>query len=200
VSEEHIASLLSGKFKEAYVNLPAALRELDEQELLEVCDPTPKEWAYRKRFSTKIREAQELQLTEITAASVHEGVTSSPYFFQYILPQPKKVAFITRPLLDHNQMYEALHELAMAKIYEIVRKHPLEPKYLPQLTKVAEMSANRAHGAVIQRQQIVQKNINGGREGEPQKQVEGSIQDQIDALQKQLLIAQRDVTPPKDAE
>ncbi len=193
-------SLISGKIKQSIECLPDNLKQLTEWDLEKLVNPTPVDWQLRLRFHQKLAEAKALKLDRVTTASIFEDICSRVYFFDNYLPNPVKVAWMSRPIIDHRDIYEAINREGLNKILEYVKTAKVTDKNLAVIAKVVETAGNRAYGAVAQNMQIHSKNLNvevSGKMAElPPVPGVDDIQKQIQGLQQKLIEskAPKDVT------
>lgn len=192
-----------GKMKDALLGLSDELKHLPEQELHDRVNPSEVDWALRQKFHDAIDEARKLGKDRVHLTQIYVGICSKPTFFETYIPNPVKIAFMSRPVIEHTAYYNAIHRECMDKLLRIVKTLPSDSKYLPQILRVMETAGNRVYGPVIQRMQIQSKNVNvelTGKDAAAQAQLPASedpaeIQKQIETLQSKLLVSAKDVTP-----
>lgn len=198
-----LVKLLSGKLADAVANLPENYRMMSEPELVAAVQPNELDWKVRLTFWERVKEAR-LKGEPVTAVSIYQDIMSKPMFFSHYIVNPLRVAFMVRPVIEHTKLYEALARLAIQKLFKIIETAPIDPKFLPQILKLAESAGNRAWGPVVQKMQIQSKNVNievpGNAQGNalPAADEPAQIQAQIDQLQQKLLTRAKDVTPAED--
>jgi hypothetical protein len=202
-SEENAAkdgtAYIRGKLLEAVQNLPLEIKQMSEFEMIRQLDPGPTDYALRRSFWKAIETAEALGKDSIFQKEVYSGVVSQQTFNDLVLTNPMRVAWFTRPIVDHAHYYEALNKLAVQKILDYVKDNPVNEKLLPSIIKIAEMSANRAYGAVAQKMQIQSKNLNIDVTGKPEANIpssdQGQLTQRVEELQAKLLDQAKDVTP-----
>lgn len=183
-------TLFAGKFREALEGLPPFLRHISEDDLYEEATPTPTDWKLRNRYADLIKHARLSDEKLIPTVKVFDEIMSRMYFYEKILANPKKLAFMIRPLVEHTDFYMAIQQEALKKIFYYVKTNEVDAKNLPQFLKIAEKAIDRTHGAVAQKMQIQSKNLNV--DVTAQAQLQGSqgaedVQNRITALQTKLL-------------
>jgi hypothetical protein len=175
VGEENPSRDVTGYLKEnsleAIQTIPPEIKHLTEFELMRKLDPSPMDYALRRSFWNAIDQAEKLQRDSIFQTEVYRGICTQQTFNEGILPNPLRVAWITRPIVDHSHFYEAINKVALQKILDFVKDNPVDSKLLPAIVKIAEMSANRAYGAVAQKMQIQSKNLNIDVTGKPEANI-----------------------------
>jgi hypothetical protein len=198
--DNSIVSLLNGKFQQAVLNIPDELKHLPEDELHSRVNPTANDWKLRQNFTNAVYDARKLNKDAITTTSIYEGIVSKPSFFEHFLPNPLKVAWIVRPVVEHTAYYNAIHREGLNKLFRMVKSLPEESKYIPLLAKLVETAGNRVHGPVVQRMQIHSKNLNVEMDAKQLPQAEGQedLSKKIEAMQAKLLEGPKDVTPAKE--
>lgn len=196
-----LVTLVSGKLATAIAALPPHLTQANEMELHQLAKPSPVEWKLRQQLTDLVAEAKANLRDQIKIGAIYEGICARQTFFSQVLPNPLKVAFITRPIVEHTAFYNAIHQEALSKLFQIVQRYDVDPKFMPALLKLAETAGNRVHGAVAQKMQISSKNLNvemNSRDLSAAPESPDDIQDQISQLQAKLLEGPKDVTPKKD--
>jgi len=135
-------------------------------------------------------------------SEVYEGTCSRQYFHKYVIPDPIRVAFISRPIIDAGGYYEAINRVALTKILEIVRKMPANEKNLTMLLRTLEKTGERAYGAVVQQINMKTKNLNIEAKVERELPPGGDnldLANRLEAAKSKLLEAPRDVSAkPED--
>jgi hypothetical protein len=193
------ASFFPFKLGDSIRSLTPDVLHTSEQELTSLVEPKPLDYALRKSFWKAVDEARLHGKEKIPQSRVYEGVCSRSYFEDHYVVNPIKVAWLVRPIVPHESYYEALNRLAMEKIFEYLKDTKVNEKTLSQITKIAEMSANRAYGAVIQKTHVQSRNLNvevkshGGDSPPPPDQLQ--LSQKIEAMQAQLMATPKDVTP-----
>lgn len=189
----------TGKLRDAMDNLTPQMLLKPEQVLVEELDPTPLDYDIRRQFWMAVDIAKKTEKKHVPTVRVWEDVCHPSYFFDHVLTNPLRVAWISRPIVDYVTFYEAINRAALQKIFDYVRNHNINEKTLSHFVKIAEMSANRAYGGVTQKMQIQSKNLNvdiTAKQGElPQAPDTQQITSRIEHLQGKLLSEPRDITP-----
>lgn len=190
-----LVTFLNGKFRQAVENIPPELHQLTEEELIQKCRPNETDWQLRLNLWRKVKEARLLKQTSLTTTEIYDGIIARKNFHEFVMPNPLRVAFIARPVIPHEQMYETLNRRAISKLLEMVNSMPIEPKYVQQILRIAEAAGNRAYGPVIQKMQIQSKNVNVELDAKQLPPVEGQedLSRRIEAMQAKLLEQPRDV-------
>lgn len=155
-TELEIHNWFSGNFRKAVENLPEYLKTASEIELSNHATPTPTDYGLRQRITELIAKAKQKGDGEIAQVRIYEGLVSQVQFLK-LTNDPPKVAWMVRPVVTHTVYYDSLHKLALKKMWQILERYEIDPKFLPQILKVAETSANRIHGPVVQKIQMAQK-------------------------------------------
>lgn len=200
LDEIPVKDYFSGKLHDSIVALTPSMLLRSEQSLSEEIVPTPLDYDLRRTFWKVIEEAKALKKTHIPTARVYEDICAPSYFFNYFLVNPVRMAWMIRPIENHTAFYEAINRAALQKLLDFVRTEPVTSKNAALIAKIAEMSANRAYGAVAQKMQIQSKNLNVEVQANQSYDVEEiDIRSQLDEAKKKLLVA-KDVTPNVDDE
>lgn len=195
-----VASLFPGRVGDAINALPPNYRQMSEAELMQELNPTPMDFAIRRAFWNAVEVAKKLQKKKIPAARIYENTCARVYFEEAFLSKPLKVAWMCRPIVPHEVYYEAINKVVVQKLLEYAMNNPVNEKNLVAILKLAENSANRAYGSVVQK--IQTKNLNlEGRLPDAEKPP-AADQQQLEAraheLQAKLLSQAKDVTPTEE--
>jgi hypothetical protein len=195
-----VTDFIKGRLLQAIQNLPPEIKELTEFELMKKLDPTPIDYALRRSFWNAIDQAEKLGRDSIFQTEVYKGICTQQTFNESVLPNPLRVAWLSRPVVDHSHFYEAINKVALQQILDYVKDNKItDPKVLATVVKIAEMSANRAYGAVAQKMQIQSKNLNIDVTGKPEANIpssdQGQLTQRVEELQAKLLDQAKDVTP-----
>lgn len=194
-----LASYFIGKLKDSIESLTPSLRMKSEVDLIQELEPTPLDYALRRSFWKAVETAKALSKNRIAVARIYEGCCSRGYFEESFVVNPLKVAWMIRPIIAHEAYYEAINKVALDKILNYVKTNDVTEKTLALIVKVAEMSANRAYGAVAQKMQIQSKNLNVEMRGNvptvDSAPDHAQLAQKIEAMQQQLISAPKDVTP-----
>lgn len=202
--DEHIdpVTFFNGKLRDAIEGLTSSLKLCSEDELYNQVEPTANDWNLRRNFHAKVLEAQLAGDKVITTTSIYDGIVTRQFFFEKILASPLKIAWISRPLIEHNAYYLAIHNEGLRKILEFVRTATVTEKNATMISKLVEKAGDRVHGAVAQKMQIQSKNLNVDVTASQLPSPQGSvdIQNRITQLQDKLLDTGgiKDVTPSSD--
>lgn len=156
-TEKPLVEYFNGSFAAAILAVPDHMLQMSEVELHNAARPTPADYRLRQNITDRIREAKALGKEQITQTSIYEGVVSRSAFQQYLLPNPIKVAWMIRPVVNHDAYYEAIMREGLKKLFDIMQSTDADPKYLPQILKLTEKAADRVLGPVVQRIQMHQK-------------------------------------------
>lgn len=197
--EKELHEFFQGRLGESIQALTPELRNLSEPDLMYKLNPTPVDYALRRKFWESVNQAKQLEKERIYVRLLYEGICTQKYYLENVITNPLRVAWITRPPVNHQDFYEAINRLALEKIIEYIKTNKISEKNFAQILKITEMSANRAYGAVAQKMQIQSKNLNvevkshGGDLPPPPDQ--SQLSQQIESLQARLLASSKDVTP-----
>lgn len=198
--DKELASYFQTKLGNLINNLPHHMRLRSEAEIISDLRPTPLDYAIRRSFWKAVDTAKSVGKEKIPTARIYEGVCTRNWFEEAFIVNPLRLAWMLRPIVPHEAFYEAINKAAIEKILTIVEQAEIDPKMLPILAKIAEMSANRAFGAVVQKTQIQSRNLNvelkqshGGDSPPPPDQLQ--LSQKIEAMQAQLMATPKDVTP-----
>lgn len=188
--------------------LHPSLTGLSEEELTDKLNPTGCDWMLRRNFWKIVEREQDNPTITVTGKKtsfgnmddLYKGACSRQYFNKEVIPNPVRVAFIVRPIVDAGGYYEAINRVALRKTLEIVQNLPADSKHLTQLLKILDRTGDRAYGAVTQQIQMKTKNLNIEVQ-ERQLPPGGDNMDigaKLEAARSKLLEAPKDVVTSSD--
>lgn len=170
-----LINLLTGPLRAAVEHLPDELLLMDEARLKRHCDPGELECRLRIQFWDEWNQACD-EGRPMSVSAIMRGICYAEYFYQVILPDPKKLAWVIKPPADFLLAMRDLLYLGMSRLREIlelplVDRTPMIRRGAPvlddkgqivmierpnvrliaEVRTITEMMQNRVHGAVIQR-------------------------------------------------
>jgi hypothetical protein len=153
-------SYFNGRLAFSLRNVPEALLDKPEAELVEDFDFSSTDWLLRRRFWELIDLAKRNKTTSIPTAAIFDGICSKQNFTtQYLEPgKEHKLAWILKPIRDYKELCDQTFNVGMEKVLRFVQKTKVSESNLAKILRLLEFSANRKHGPVIQRMQIHQRN------------------------------------------
>lgn len=162
---------------------------MSEFELCNEVDANPSEYKMRQNFADAVKVARDTG-KKIRVSSIYEDVIGRQNFFNYVVPNPIKMAFIMRPVVTHMQYYDAIHKEGLRKIWYYIKNYDLDPKTMATFAKIIEKAGDRTVGPVAQRIQMHQKQevthtaVTPGRDVSPDDPV--ALQAKVDEMQAKL--------------
>lgn len=158
LTEENLADFvdvhrLHGRLRDAYLAIPEYLKTCSEIELDDAANPTPVDYALRKRFTEQMLIAKEQGLDKIPTVAIYGDLINQSAFLK-IIQLPHKMAWMSRQVVTHEVYYASIHALCLKKLWAMVAKTEVDPKYMAQILKLTESAANRSIGPVVQLQRV----------------------------------------------
>lgn len=154
---QQVFSLLSPKVQTAILNIPDELLMMNEEELEHKFKPSNLDFMIRRRLWEKFREAGALGLSNIPNIEIYRGICTDQNFYDRVLKNPEKLAWLIHPVQDPDEMLKEAYEFSLKKVREILRM-PVDAKSAPAILKAAEFLTNRVKGPVVQR--LETRNLN----------------------------------------
>lgn len=193
---ERLVSCFSedGKLARVAREIPEAYRIMDETELVKLFRPTALDYALKKRLWAKFYDCESTGIYKMKNTDIFGEVCSGPYFYQDVITNPVRVAWLISPPIDTATLVEEAFHYSFQKIRDGVLKLPVTEKTAGHLIKVFQIFADRHLGPVVQR--IESKNLNvevdGNKNADPIDPK--AIEEKLNEL-KTKLVPSRDVTP-----
>lgn len=197
-----VVNLLDEKTKAAVRAIPAEFWKLSEKKLREKVNPDELTCRLRITFWDEYQAAQD-DNRGISVANVMRGVTYAEYFYQHVLPDPGKMAWILTPPSDfllalRDLLYVGLDKLREILSLPIVETIDIRDKktgevigtekrvnmaLAREIRAITEKLADRVHGAVIQKLAVKQESLHVHASADP---FTNFPIDQLQALDQQL--------------
>lgn len=200
-----LINLVDGSLKEAILRIPEKYLQMTERGLKKVLKPKETICRLRLAFWDEFNRSLE-NATQMKVDRIIRGVCTKEHFYSVVLLDPKMLAWVVTPPLDHMIAQRELLDLATSRLRDIV-KAPIvitetkrfpngteivtkkaNPAVMGQVMKAFELLSDRVYGAVIQRQQNV--NLNLGPAPKTEAISIESIEAEEAAVRKQIAAAQ----------
>ena len=174
MSEENVPSVYSDKVKEAIESIPQELYSLSEEALRVRVKPTLKLYEVKRAFWEELLMAQE-RGTSMRNWRVYDGKVSKAYFYEKILRDHEKMAWITSPLDSYEDKSKAALDMVTQRYEDLINMDIMTtkkrkvgdeweeyrevcPKKAAVLLSVIKNLEDRIKGTAIQRQVNVHTN------------------------------------------
>lgn len=170
MSEENVPSLYTDKLKDAIESIPQELYLLSEEALRVKVNPTLKLHEVKRAFWEELELAGQ-RSKAMRTWRIYDGKVSKSYFYEKILTDPAKMAWITSPLDSYEDKTKAALDMATRRyedlltmdIYVTKKRKDKEtgeweeykevcPKLAMTLLQVIKNLEDRRIGTAIQRQ------------------------------------------------
>ena len=185
------------RFFEEVQNIPPDLMLKDETELGKLFKPTPMHYAMKKQLWENFYECEKVGVYKLKATDIYAGICSNPYFYQELIKNPARVAWLVTPPIDTSSLIEEAFRYAFQRVRDDILSMPVTEKTAPILLKAFQYFADRHLGPMIHR--IESKNLNvevqGGKMETPTDPRE--IEQKLKEIRAKLLPV-RDVTPDNE--
>lgn len=200
MSKENVPSVYSDRVKEAIESVPQELYSLSEEALRVRVKPTLKLYEVKRAFWEELLMAQERGVT-MRNWRIYDGKVSKAYFYEKILTDPAKMAWITSPLDSYEDKSKAALDMVTSRYEDLInmeitttKKRKVDgeweeyvevcPKKAAVLLQVIKNLEDRIKGTAIQRQ----VNVNAS---EPTKKTKSEldmseVERKLMELEKQL--------------
>lgn len=154
-------------------------QDFTEEELVDFCKPTPKDWSLRISFWTEYKRAQDEGEAKLKGVNIHNPPGGTPIVnntrWNVICKRPSKVLFITRPIEEYKRQQDSQLSLATQRIWEILEL-PIKQTVImdgQEVTQIDHKTAqlikgiwselvDRSHGKPVSRSENLNANLNVG--------------------------------------
>lgn len=169
--DEKSLSVYTTKIREAVERVPQEIMDMSEVVLRKEIDPSLRMYELRRAFWEELAAAQEGVGRTINVTRIIEGKYSKGYFYQQILPNHYKLAWLMHPLVAYEdktkaaldrvtERYDELINMEITSTKQIKNKETGEwdtvtetdPKKALVLLQVMKNLEDRIKGTSIQRQ------------------------------------------------
>lgn len=147
----------------AVADLPPEYHLKNEQELGTLFRKTPMDYAIKKQLWLKFYETEKLGAFRLKMVDVYGGICTLQHFYQDLVKNPARVAWLISPPIDHQAIIEEAYHFAFTKVRDGILNMPVTEKSAPTILKVFQILADRHLGP------IVQKNLNLNANVDPNK-------------------------------
>ena len=168
MSEENVPSVYSDRVKEAIESIPQELYSLSEEALRVRVKPTLKLYEVKRAFWEELLMAQE-RGKPMRNWRIYDGKVSKAYFYEKILTDPAKLAWITSPLDSYEDKSKAALDMVTQRYEDLInmdinttKKRKVDgeweeyqevcPKKALVLLQVIKNLEDRIKGTAVQRQ------------------------------------------------
>lgn len=174
-----LLTLTDGPLHNAINALPDKLLNMSEAQLKRHCNPDELTCRLRIQFWDEYNAACDAE-RPLRIANIMRGLTYTEYFYQNVLPDQKKIAWIIKPPQDFLLAMRDLLYIGLDRLREILTtplidrtpvftkdgKQVTDPdgkpvftekvntKILTEIRQITERLSDRVHGAVVQRMQM----------------------------------------------
>lgn len=185
-----LIKFLTGRLKEAVLNIPEEIFLKTEGDLRMSVKPTNADFALRVSFWREFERVLWKGSGAISPASVMAGIVSEQYFYKEFLSNPKKVAFMIRPMQTYNKEMEAILMRATERLWELIEipiynsKGRFDSKAAEVLMKAVAQVENRVKGMAVQKSENKRVSVNVNTRTRAVQGIETMAQ--LDARIKQL--------------
>lgn len=211
----NLMALVPRSLADAIQNLEPKFLGLSEGELRALAKPSAEVSRLRLNFWDEYERAVSQQ-RGMRLDSIMKGVCNKAYFYEKILHNQKWLAYVTIPPADYSLAIREMLELGWDRVREVlllpitekvsVKKtveNPLTGKYevqyeiedrpntrlIGEINKMVSMLDLRVKGAIVQKMQIDQRNLNYNVDGTVQESspfLADATMGQLDAMEKKI--------------
>lgn len=148
--------------------LPEKYINMEDDDLRKEANPIRRDFMLRNNFWIAFEKAINSGTMHIHTPHVYNGVCPRQNFYEHVLANPAKLAWLIRPIREYESELELLLSAVTDRLWEIVRApifsgikgsvnkpYKLDPKAADVVLKAAKMIEDRVKGMAVQR--IAQK-------------------------------------------
>lgn len=157
-SRNYAITLFTGTLRDALENIPEDIMCLAEPELEKHFRMSEKYYFMRRNLWKKVDECRRLGTASVEHKDIYDGVSAYQNFYQQVMPNPYKLAWLFTPLASFQDNFEEILFIAIRKLRNEVINWQMTEKNASAFIRMVEFLSNRALGPVIQK--IEQKNLN----------------------------------------
>lgn len=161
-----LINMLTGKLRESVLMLKDELLLKSEGELRKAVRPTPTDHALRVSFWREFEKVMWRGTGNVQAKDVVGGICTEQYFYQKFMKDPRKVAWLVRPMQTYEKEMDAILHRCTERLWELVNikiyngKGKLDARAADVLLKAVTQVENRVKGMAVQRSEQRSLNVN----------------------------------------
>lgn len=164
-----IYSLLSDTMQSYVDKIPPEYFALPEKQLIKdvygFSEPNPLDEKLRINMWREYEAAQNRRFKSINLERIYVGVCHKTHFMQAIANNPGRLAYILTPPAEYWTSLEEILNAGVTELLRIMRMpdsgdRDLDLKLWDKKIKIFQIVDTRQKGAVVQRMQVEQKNLN----------------------------------------
>lgn len=196
-----VVSMFPANLQRFVSEIPEEILQLDEQSLEASFSSTTVDYMLRKRLWEIFERNKNLGVSQIAASEIYDGICARQNFFQIVLPNHKKLAWLLIRPVEYEAIIEESFMFALKRLRNEVLTMKVTEKTAPVLLKSLEFLANRAIGPLVQKIESKSLNMNvGGTAVENSNLTQEQIASQIRELQSRIGKPVQEVRELKDVE
>jgi hypothetical protein len=157
--------LWGGAFGEVMATIDPLIASMPEAELEQHFRATPIDFFIRRRFWTVSEKYINSGLIEPETQELYIGICKKQHFYQSILRNPYKVAWILQPVQAISDLIDESLYFAIKKVRDELLTMPTNEKTAGHIMKALEFFANRSKDLGPLLQKIEQKSMNVNLDG-----------------------------------
>lgn len=183
-------------FSLAIKALPEELSLLDESRIEALYKPTPMDYALKRQLWSRFYEVDKSGELSLKMVDVYGGICGHPHFYNYVLREPHRVAWLITPPIDTSAIIEEAFRFSFQKVRDGILNMPVTEKTAPILLKAFQIFADRHLGPIVQR--IESKNLNVDMKASQQSDIPldpHELETKLREIKAKLLPPSKDVTP-----
>lgn len=207
--EHSLLNLLDHKLREFVAALPDDLLIMSDQELKNQARPTSTDYSLRRSFWREYEKSSWRGTGKIRALNVYAGICTDQYFYSKFLRNPKKLAWMVRPMQEYAREMEALCSRGNERFWELLEMKVtdklgrVDARKAEVLLKVIAEVHNRARGMVVQKVDKRTLSVHVRTPASPVPKGAAStreIDDEIARMEGEILEAERTSLPAAPSE
>src|ERR1035437_6862493 len=158
-----LVALIEGDaLSNAVMKVPSELWTLDESALRDRAKPTRTDYGLRLALWNELRIAS-AENRPIPPGRIYAGICSAQHWYQNVLGNPEKLAWLLVPLQEYEQSLEPLLALSTERLFEILNMSIYDTKGnpVPALVKLVLRARDQLEGVLLgnSARPIVGKNL-----------------------------------------
>ena len=189
-----IANMLTGRVKERFLEIPVSYFGLSEKHMENLCRPTEIEEQLRLAFWDEYTVAMDAKRS-IQPVNIYSKVCSKDFFYDHVISNPTKFAYVLAPPPEYMYQTRALLALGRRRLRQVLEmplkngKNEPNVKLISEIVKIVNILENRVHGAVAQNINVKQqtKNLNVNVEAK----AESKELEDLDKIEREIELIKR---------
>lgn len=160
-----LLNFVGDRLREAIAAIPEHILDIEEKQLKDAVKPTQVDHSLRVSFWREYEKVVWTGAGKITSISVFAGICSNSYWYNKFLKNPRKVAWLVRPLQAYTREMESILHRGTERLWELMEipikvQGKFSARNAEILLKTIKQVEDRVKGMAVQRKESKTLRVN----------------------------------------